>query len=267
MDKPVYSQGKLNLAHPTLTQSWLTMFEACPFAAHKRYVEGIISPPSGSATRGRSVDAAVTAGCDSVIATGEDLPLSQKEEIAAAHFEKEAPDTDFQGEDAGLLKDRTVLLVDLHHQHVAPILKPAATQEAILVEGEDYDFAGTIDLRETDDTLRDTKTANRRGKHVVSGNAQAALYSFLFEKKYGRRPKRFAFDSLIDTKTPSVEMTEGEVVPTDTSLLMYRMQSAYSEFQVGLKTGVWRIAEQGHWRCESTGKWCAYISSCPKGKR
>jgi hypothetical protein len=269
--KPVYSQGKFDPAHPIVTQSFASQFEACAYAAFKRNIEGIIVPPSGAILRGRSADAAVTAGANSVIQTGKDLKLSDKKEIAAAAFDKEAPDTDFQDEDPGLLKDRTVTLVGMHHVHVAPHLKPIATQEAIRIEGESFDFAGTIDLVEEIDgevVLSDLKTANRRGKHSVPGAVQASLYSFLYEKKHGRRPSKFRYDVLVDTKVPQVETTEGEVTQHDTALLMYRTQAILQELNMSLKTGVWRLAEQGHWRCESSGKWCAYLHmGCPKGKK
>ncbi len=273
--KPVYSQGKIDPSHPLITKSFLESFEACPFLAGKRYIEGIISPPSGAIARGRSVDAAVTAGANSVIQTGKDLRLADKKEIASANFDREAPGTDFQGEDPGELKDRTVGLVEMHHDYIAPTLSPIATQEAIRVEGESFDFAGTIDLVEEIPTpggaelvLSDLKTANRRGKHVVGGAAQPTLYTYLYEKKYGRRPNAFRFDVLVDTKTPQVENIKAEITAGDTALLMYRVRAALQELDTSLKTGVWRLAEQGHWRCESTGKWCYFLhNGCPKGKK
>lgn len=269
--KPVYSQGKLDPIHPTLTQSWLNTMEACPFAANERYNKGIISPPSGSILRGKSADAAVTFGANRVIESGQDASLKDKRDVAMATFEKEKPGTDFQGEDPDALEKRTLALVDLHHNQVAPTLNPLKTQEAIKVEGLDFDLAGTIDLVEAASggvILSDLKTANTSNKHKVEGAAQPALYTHLYEKKFGHRPLGFRFDVLVDLKTPKVERVDGVVTNHDDGLLAYRFHVAFAEWKRGLETGEWRLAEQGHWRCEKTGKWCAYLhNGCPKGRK
>ena len=270
--KPVYSHREpLNPAHPLVTSTLVSTGEACMYLLKRVFIDGDKAPPSGAILRGRSADAAVTAGANSVIKTGKDLKLSDKQEIAAASFDKEAPDTDFQGDDPGNLKDRTVTLVGMHHAHVAPYLKPVSTQEAIRVEGESFDFAGTIDLVEEIDgqpVLSDLKTANRRGKHSVPGAVQPSMYSYLYEKKYGRRPAKFRYDVLVDTKSPQVESIEGEVTNTDRALLMYRAQSIVQEINTSMKTGIWRLAEQSSWRCEASGKWCYFLNNgCPKGRK
>lgn len=265
--KNLYSQDTINPEHPTITQSFLKMFEACPFAAHQRYILGKKVPPSGAATVGSSVDAGVTFGADTVIKTGTDATLKEKAEVAAATFERLKDNTDFQGEDPGKLKDETVGLVHVHHNLIAPKLKPVATQEQILIKRDKYNLAGTIDLIEENDTLADTKTANRVGKYVVEGDAQAAIYTTLYQAKYQRPAKAFRFDVLVKTKVPKVEMVEGEVTTAQKSLLDYRIEAALSELNHSMQTGKFRLAEQGHWRCEKTGKWCAYLSQCPKGKK
>lgn len=264
-----YSQKRIDPKHPVLTQSSLGMLEACAFAFNLRYLKGKPEAPSGAITRGRAFDEAVTFGANHVIVNGEDAKLSDKKEVAAAKFDKEAPETNFQGDDPSQLKDSTVALVELHHNQIAPTLSPVATQEIIRVSGAEYDLAGTLDLIEKKGeavNVTDHKTCKRKGKYSPRGHVQAALYAYLYEKKYQVRPQ-FRFDVAIATKSPSIERVEHAIDDAEYSLLHYRIRSALNEIKQGLETGHWRLAEQGHWRCDATGKWCAYISECPKGKR
>lgn len=266
-EKPVYSQDSIDPEHPLITQSFLTMFEACGYAAFRRYVEGEKVPPGIAAVQGRATDAAVTFGANQVISTGKDATLEDKLGIASEVYDKESPDALIQeGEDRGQLKDETVGLVTLHHNEIAPLLKPVKTQEAIRVDLDTYSLAGTIDIIEEEHNLVDTKTSKRRyDENAVSGSAQPALYDFLYESKYQAKPKSFRYDVLVKNKKPVSQRVTGQVTEHDRSLLFYRIQSALSEFHHSMKTGYWRLAEQGHWRCSP--KWCGYYHACPKGKK
>lgn len=267
VDKPVYSQDSIDPNYPLITQSFLTMFEACGYAAFRRYVQGEKVPPGIAAVQGRATDAAVTHGANQVILTGEDAKLADKLDIAVSVFDEESDNAIIQeGDDKGELKDETIKLVTLHHKEIAPLLRPVRTQEAIRVDMDNFSLAGTIDMVESGDRLADTKTSKKRyAEDAVKGSAQPALYDFLYESKYKVKPTSFRYDVLVKNKTPVAQRIEGTVTESDRDLLFYRIQSALSEFHNSVKTGFWRLAEQGHWRCSE--KWCGYYHSCPKGAK
>lgn len=263
----IYSQGKLDLAHPTLTQSWLTMHEDCAYAAYRRYILGDITPPNEFAIMGSGVDRGITHGANQFIRTGKDAPLKDKVDCAIAEFDAQALQARFVETEPGKCRDMVRQLVELHHREIAPSLKPILTQEAIVIPGKHYDLAGTIDMAEADHTVVDHKTSRRRGNYVIRGSAQPALYTFLYARKHGVASPRFRYDVLVKTKVPKVERVEGRVSSEDWGLLFTRFRNAFSEMVNSLKTGRWRLARQGHWKCNPTGKWCSYVKDgCPKGR-
>lgn len=269
--KPVYSQGPFDPAHPIVTQSWLLLQEACAFAAFKRYIEGVQEEPNVHAAIGSAVDAGITFGLKTVIRTGRDAGLAEKTDAAGEEFDRRARETRFFKGDYSRIAGRemTLSLVELHHTHIAPTLRPVDADISIRVDFNSYSIAGKIDLTEENDVLADHKTANRRGKHKVNLRAQSTLYSLLYLHKFGRKASLFRFDSLPKNLKPQhIERIQARVTAHDQVVLQYRIRVALSEMRNSLKTGDWRLAEQDHWRCEATGRWCPYLfKGCPKGKK
>lgn len=263
-----YSQGKFDPSHPLITQSFLNMFADCAYAAVRRYVNGEILPPGVAALQGTATDAAVTLGCHSVIKTGIDASISDKMEMAAVTFDSRKEEHDIQPEDnLGLLKDQTIGLVKLHHREVAPKLLPISTQESIVLKRDNYDLAGTIDIVEKDHRLADTKTSRiRYPDDAVQTKLQPALYATLYDEKYKTESQSFRFDVLVKNRLPIYQKVEAKVSKESKMLLHYTILSTIQELQIGLKTGIYRLAAPGHWRCQA--KWCAYLNNgCPKGKK
>lgn len=265
-----YSQGKFDPKHPLITQSFLGMWAACPFAANERYIKGKILPPGVAALQGSATDAGVTHGLETVIKTGEDAPLKDKQEVAADTFNKMKPDTQwFPDDDADSLQKQTLDLVAIHHRDIAPNIKPAKTQESILIEREGYSIAGTIDIVEQDHGIRDTKTSKQRyALDAINDSTQASLYSLLYKEKNGVSSPHFTYDVLVKTKTPVAQVITGPVLVRHVELLNHRIKSTLNELKSSLETGVFRLAEEDSWRCASSGKWCGYLhNGCPKGKK
>jgi hypothetical protein len=256
-----------NPDHPLLTPSSITTFKVCPFLFNEVYLKGKRTPPRGAALQGTSVHAAVTYGANQVIATGTDAPLSDKKELAAATFEAKETETEFfTDENRGELKDQAVRLVELHHEQVAPLLKPIATELSVVVELSDHKRAGTIDIVEADDKLNELKTSKSRYGDV-GDKIQGVFYPFLYERHYGRPAKEMNYDVLVKNKTPIAQRVSMPVDNGSQDFLEYEIQSVLQEMRLSAKTGIWRVAEEGHWRCAKSGKWCAFLSVCPKGKR
>lgn len=265
-----YSQGKFDPKHPLITQSFLAMFADCAYAAVRRYVDGELIPPGVAALQGTSTDAAVTLGCQSKIKTGNDAPLEDKKGIATATFEeKKSGHLITPEDDLGALKDQTVALVELHHFEIAPKLKPISVQESIVVKGPEYDLAGTIDIVENGHTIVDTKTSKARySEDSVQANIQPALYARIYEAEHNIKPKGFRYDVLVKNKTPMAQQVAGVIDEDRQKLLDHQIRSTIQELNLGLETGLHRLAAPGHWRCAASGKWCGYLhNGCPKGKR
>lgn len=264
-----YSQGKFDPKHPLITQSFLNMFADCPYAAFRRYVQGEIVPPGIAAIQGSAADAAVTLGADSVIKTGIDAPLSDKKDIAATMFDEGSKNALIhKDDDLPSLKDETISLVALHHIQVAKTLQPVETQKGIIIKGPEYDLAGTLDLVETNNLISDLKTSGRAGQYPEKGFLQKEMYTKLYKEETGQTPTGFRFDVLVKTKVPKVERVLVKPEENNPGVLEHMINSTMIELKNGLETGVWRIAAPGHWRCEKTGKWCAYLNNgCPKGKK
>lgn len=246
------------------------MWADCPYAAFRRYVNGEILPPGIAALQGTATDAAVTLGCDTVIKTGKDAPLDDKKDLAATVFEKKKSDHEIQkDDDIDFLKNQTIKLVELHHKEIAPKIHPISTQEAIAVDQDGYILAGTIDITEEGGCLRDTKTSNRKySDDAVSTKLQPALYSALYLSKYNSPSNGFAFDVLIKNVRPVAQIVTGVIGQKEINVLGRYIKNTLQELDTSLKSGVFRLAAPEHWRCASSGKWCAYLNTgCPKGKK
>lgn len=269
--KPMaYSQGKFDPAHPVITQSFLGMWAACPYAAKRRYIDGEIIPPGVAALQGTATDAGVTHGLETVIKTGEDAPLKDKQEVAADTFNRKKTDTTwFSDDDPNAAQKQMLELVALHHREIAPQIKPLKTQESILVSGETYDLAGTIDIVEVDNSIRDTKTSKQRyAANALSDSTQATLYSRLYTSKHGVKPPKFTYDVLVKNKMPVSQMISGEITSIHDGILENRIQATLQELKISQQTGIYRLAEEDSWRCAESGKWCGYLhNGCEKGKK
>lgn len=266
---PIYSQGKFDPNHPVITQSFLNMWADCAYAGFRRYVLGEVLPPGVAALQGTATDVAVTLGCNSVIETGKDASLEEKKDIAATIFERKKDEYKIESDDdLPSLKDQTIKLVTLHHNEIAPKLKPVSTQEAIKIDMGDYSLAGTMDLIEENHVIADTKTSKRKySENAVTENLQPAVYSALYKSKYGIAPTSFRYDVLIKNKAVIAQQVSGVVGVQQELLLNHHINAALLELASGMKSGVFRLAASGHWRCESSGKWCGYLNNgCPKGK-
>ena len=71
---------------PKISPSQLKLFGKCGIQYYYRYIENIIIPPSASLVVGKAAHKGIEANINSVIATGEMLPVVACEDIAATAF-------------------------------------------------------------------------------------------------------------------------------------------------------------------------------------
>ena len=259
-------QGKFpDINTPVFTQSNIKTAEDCMFLLYKLKGEGVSSLPGVAATLGNAYHKGIEVGLIARIKGGADLPLKDKLEAACEEFRRlrEAtywdPWDDYDNEQKLLM-----LYTKLHHERVAPKLRPKQVELFLTQSFPGYTLSGTIDLIESDNTICDHKTSKRPyDLRACENSTQAAVYSKLFELHFGSKPKTFRYDVIIK---PSLKFQHISGLPKEAtmSLLEYRITVLLSEWRNSLALGQWRLAREGHWRCKD--KWCGLYrdGTCPK---
>lgn len=261
-----------NRAKIEITQSMISMHEKCGMQFAFRYLDGIIVPPQSALTVGSSVDEAVTVNLSQKIQTKADLPVSDVKDAAATAFDKRAPETDFQGEDPGALKDVAIQAVEIHHAELAPSIQPIAVQKKIVASLGDFDLAGTLDRIEENDVIGDTKTsADEYDDDTVAKSLQPAVYSHLYAEEFGRPAKQFDYDIVVKGRPSRAKATPGKYPAPKTQRVSgivspQQIQHALDRAYVlhnAIRSGVFHYASEQGWWCSQ--KWCGYWGICPRG--
>ena len=160
--------------------------------------------------------------------------------------------------------DQTVALALLHHDNLAPIIKPVAVEEKFVIlmgDSYPYDLAGKKDIREAG-AIRDTKTKAASPPDGIARSLQMAMYS-MAEKVAGRGlPKKVYLDFLVKTTTPKVVIREA--VPDESWIgpLHRRIERAIKIIQsVKEGKGQFTPADTEHWCCSR--RYCGWHATCP----
>lgn len=264
---------------PQLHQSMINTLSHCGIQFQRRYGHrfGVwhkeeVEPPGIALVTGISVHKSVERNLSSKIETGELLSLAEVKQIARDSFMAEhAGGMMFTEEEAlnesktvGEAVDQTVALSALHAVQLAPILVPVAVEERFVLELKDYDFdlAGTKDVRESDGTIRDTKTKASTPSADDVLSFQMVTYSLAEQVRTGSLPPKVAVDTLVKTKTP--KLVTHEAVPTEATLkpIKRRIDQFAGLIDAAQKGhNVFTPADPSSWIC--TRKFCGYSATCP----
>lgn len=264
---------------PQLHVSMLEMMSKCGIQFQRRYgarfdcwQEEEIIPPGIALVTGISVHKAVEANLKHKIESeGQLLAREQVATVADEEFrgiwqggvmltEDEATNVN---KVFGSAVDQTIALALLHHDNLAPIIKPVAVEEKFVITMADYpyDLAGKKDVREKD-ALRDTKTKAASPPDNAARSLQMAMYA-MAEKVAGRGlPSKVYLDFLVKTKTPKVVIREA--VPDDSWIqpLFHRIAQAIKIIQsVKEGKGQFTPADPESWICSR--RYCGYANTCP----
>lgn len=247
---------------PEYHQSSIAMYLKCQKQYEFRHIRGMVVPPKSALTVGRAVDTGVTHNLAQKIETRTDVPLDEVLDQYSTQFDKDAPDTDWDGDDAGAQKDLGAKLVELYHRDVAPDVQPVAVQDQFRIEFESgYALGGTSDVIDENGFIRDTKTSKAKyDDDAVSNSLQATVYDYAYEAKNGKKAKGFIFDVLKKTKKPEYQKVQGEVSDHQREMTF----EAINTMHENIKTGRFLPAPEGAWWCSKD--WCGYWSLC-KGKK
>jgi|CXWL01.1.fsa_nt_gi hypothetical protein len=264
---------------PQLHQSMIGTLSHCGIQFQRRYGsrfnvwhEEEVQPPGIALVTGISVHKSVERNLSSKIETGELLSLSEVKQIARDSFEAErSGGMMFTEEEAidlnktvGAAIDQTVSLAEIHAIQLAPTLVPVAVEERFVLELKDYSFdlAGTKDVRESDGTIRDTKTKASTPSADDVLSFQMGTYSLAEQVRTGSLPPKVAVDTLVKTKTP--KLVTHEAVPTEENIRpIKRRIDHFAQLIDAAQKGhqAFTPADPNSWIC--TRKFCGYSATCP----
>lgn len=250
---------------PKYHQSALQTFMKCGIQYDFRYIQKIRTPSRAALTVGSATDRAANFLNLRKI-QGNPATLEEIQAKASDEFDGLIKDTELDAdENAGELKDHTISLTRAYAEKVAPLFTPATVQEEFVIELEEFDLGGTMDITDTEDRVRDTKTSLRSkvSSYVVNKAMQPAMYDYAFQAIRGRKAKGFVFDILTKpTKTLGVEYkpTEGVVTDSDHEWLFQSIDRVHQSIKAGIAIPA---SEQAWWCSEG---FCPYYNLC-KGRK
>lgn len=246
---------------PEYHQSAINMFLKCPRQYMYRYMMDLRLPPKSALTLGGAMDAAFTHNFTQKIQSQNDLPVDDVLDAFSTAFDKRTPETDWSGDDPGEQKDLGAKMTKAFQEKASPNIQPKTVQEKARVETDaGFAVAGTFDVIDSNDILRDQKSSkNAYSADAVSLEVQPAVYDFLYQAKYGKKPAGFAFDVITKHKEPRYQEVKGEVTEAQTNQLFETIRAMHS----AIERGEFQYASSAGWWCSKD--WCGYWSIC-KGK-
>lgn len=247
---------------PEFHQSSINMFLKCPKQYEFRHIQGLVLPPKAALTLGGAVDTAVTKNLKQKIESKTDLAVDDVLDVFSSDFDKRAPDTNWDEDDAGKQKDLGVKMLKVYHSQAAPKIQPVTVQESFRLETDSgYALGGTMDVVDENDLIRDTKTSKSAyAEDAVSDSLQAAMYDFAFEAIRKKKARGFTFDVVTKTKEPKYVMCTGTVSAAQRERLFESVSIMHKQIQ----RGEFQYAPEGAWWCSKS--WCGYWHLC-KGKK
>lgn len=249
-------------ALPEYHQSSIGMFLKCPRQYMYRYLMGLVLPPKSALTLGRAIDKGAGYNFEQKIASRTDLPIDDVLDAYSTTFDKEAPQTDWEGEDAGKVKDHGAKMLKVFHEQAAPKIQPVTIQEGFRLETDQgYALGGTFDVVDESENIRDTKTSKANYEDdAVANSIQATMYDFAFEATRGKKPKAFIFDVVTKHKEPRYQEVSGQVSDNQRNILFESVKIMHAQ----IERGEFQYAPEGAWWCSK--QWCGYWHLC-KGKK
>lgn len=254
---------------PHISPSQLDMYLRCGEQYRRRYVLGEKIPPGIALVKGSAVDAAANRNYEQKVDSHEDLPESKLLEAAATGFEEAcARGVFFAPEEAasakqvlGKAKDSAFGLTRAFRREIAPRVQPRLVQPWVRIQlpKSTHDLVGRLDLTDTNDYVRDTKTSGRRKpQDEIDRSDQMTFYAVGYRHLTGQRPAGVAMDVLVDSdEGPLAQILTSARDQKDVHVFLHRVNAMLA----GMKGGVFLPAPVGSWCCSP--RYCGYASDCP----
>lgn len=253
---------------PQLHISALNMLNACGEQFRRRYILKERRPPAVRMIVGTATDRSVSHNLVSKLETSQLLPLAQVKQIAADTLKEEwangivlDADECVQGVESvrGEAIDKAVKLSALHAVELAPKLAPTHVQRqwTLDIAGYDLSLAGTIDIQEGSDSIRDTKTkAKSPSEGDIDKDHQLTAYALAVKTIDGEAPKKVTLDCMVNNKTPILKVYQSTRNEADFNSFLARIENAI----MVLEKGAFVPTKSTDPFCSL--KYCPYYSSC-----
>lgn len=261
------------MAKPQLHVSALRMLYRCGVQFEFRYVKNVRKAPGFAAVMGIAAHEVIRADLKNKITTGELLPDEQISDLArdkcVETIERGVSLNDRDPKPAkmaGMAIDGAIQFAQTHHAEAAPFIDPKEVEQPWVVElgGFPFDLAGTMDIREKSETIRDTKSSGRSPQSSWAHTSeQLTLYSLAHKYVNGVAPGAVALDYLVRHKDGTVDYKKYPSKRTEVDIEMEfrRIEQAARV----IESGTFAPADPDSWGCSE--RWCGYWDMCPFAKR
>lgn len=255
-----------------LSHSSITTYLGCPEKWRRRYLDLEYEPSNPKMIVGRAVGRSVTTGYLEKMKSG-----IVSSELIEDTFETEWADTetdteiDWQGEEAGVVKDSAAQSLRAYAGNVMPLVLPDTVEESfeITLPAAEWNVIGYIDIV-TGNLVTDVKTSMKRKTQAeIDRDLQATMY-VAAKQLQGAESILPAF-SWHAIKRPSpagrnpaeVEILHTTRTQMQVNQYLERIAAVAREIDWRVSTGNWQGAAPGYWLCSE--KLCGYWNSCPYG--
>lgn len=214
-----------------LSPSQVGTFADCQAKWWYKYALGLPDPPNANLSLGQAVHAALAHNFRQKEFTRVDLATSDVAEFFYLAWSAAESITEFRDDDdPDALADTGLGLIEKYMADHAPTVQPAAVETEITGTIGGVNVRGRIDIRTTDGTIIDFKTAAKKPNGTNNHVLQLATYAALDPQSNGK----VRVDVLVKTKVPAIY-----TVPRDLSAADRQLPARlYPLAQLGMRTGV-----------------------------
>lgn len=234
----------------------------CSFKHYLRYHEGIIAPPKGVMTLGRSYDFAHSHNFKQKIESHIDLGEAEVLDAFTTNFDVQKQETIWMpGEKADSFRTEGIGLVKKYHSEVSPRIQPVAVQEMIKIpfSNIDVEFWAVPDIITDSRLIIDDKvTAKIMSQEDADKSLQASGYSLAYRTKYNKVERGFIFHNMLRRKNGARFLP---ISTTRTDKQLDRFLKIIGHVIHGIREKIYHPCNpENNWRCSS--KWCGYYEIC-----
>jgi len=254
--------------HLSVTQ--LNMMLRCGEQYRRRYVEGEKIPPGIAVHRGAGIHKGAEFNYRQKIETRKDLPEKEIVDYAVSAFDTSLADRGYtlstEEQKIGskkvlaIARDSTAELASLFAKEVAPSVQPEFVEHKLVIPlpGLRSALIGILDCIAEGGVIEELKTKGKRPSQVdVDEDEQFTWYFMAFRHAFGHPPGKLVLRSLLDLKTPQVDVKTTVRDDADVQSLLNRITWMYR----ALKAGIFAPAPRGAWWCSD--RFCGYWQTCP----
>lgn len=246
-----------------LSASQMNMYLRCGQQYMYRYIEGQVVPPRSAMTLGSAFHGAIGLNYSAKLESHEDRPVGDVLDSFSTMFDQLAPDTDWQDDDKGAVKDTGIATLTTYQEEVAPKTQPQQVELKFEIgfdseeEPVDWVYIGYIDLIDENYVVVEAKTSGKkvpgpRHDHVM----QVTGYAMWLAANTGVN-QTARIDYAVKKAEPIIQSFR---LVIDGPKLEFFL-TTLDRVSKGIQNELW-IPNRSHYLCSE--KWCGYWHRCHK---